>query len=481
MNTLLKGVKVLDLTSFVAGPTSTQLMAYMGANVVKVEMPVCGDSGRGMMNMKIGHHSGNILQTNHGRKSIELDIQDSEGREVFKRLVKDYDIVLEGFRPGKVPRKVLEAEFGKDVFLNDALDIILPKYFEEALEKETSVEPVSRPEADILEASDKAVKFAVTITVQPEVKLGKYKGVKVAKEKFEVTDDQVQAELLLAQDKAARVVEIEKDRKAKKGDICNIDFEGSVGGVKFDGGAGKDYDLELGSKTFIPGFEEGVVGMKKGETKDITVTFPKEYSEDLAGKEAVFKVTLNAIKVKELPELNDDFAKDVSEFDTLDAYKADIKAGLEKQAEERAEVAEENKRVEAIVKNATVEVPECMIADEVEEMIKEFEYRLLYQGMKLDDYLRYSGITREKMAEDYREAAERNVRIRLVLEAIIKAENVLPDEEAVNKKIEDMAKGQNKTIDEYKKDMDPRYLTYLLNQSLTDTLMAKLKELNPAK
>ena len=304
---------------------------------------------------------------------------------------------------------------------------------------------------------------------------------KVAKEKFEVTDDQVQAELLLAQDKAARVVEIEKDRKAKKGDICNIDFEGSVGGVKFDGGAGKDYDLELGSKTFIPGFEEGVVGMKKGETKDITVTFPKEYSEDLAGKEAVFKVTLNAIKVKELPELNDDFAKDVSEFDTLDAYKADIKAGLEKQAEERAEVAEENKRVEAIVKNATVEVPECMIADEVEEMIKEFEYRLLYQGMKLDDYLKYSGITREKMAEDYRETAERNVRIRLVLEAIIKAENVLPDEEAVNKKIEDMAKGQNKTVDEYKKDMDPRYLTYLLNQSLTDALMAKLKELNPAK
>lgn len=421
------------------------------------------------------------LEKSQVKFTIEINEAEVEAaiQEAYNKNKSHYK--LEGFRPGKVPRKVLEAEFGKDVFLNDALDIILPKYFEEALEKETSVEPVSRPEADILEASDKAVKFAVTITVQPEVKLGKYKGVKVAKEKFEVTDDQVQAELLLAQDKAARVVEIEKDRKAKKGDICNIDFEGSVGGVKFDGGAGKDYDLELGSKTFIPGFEEGAVGMKKGETKDITVTFPEEYSADLAGKEAVFKVTLNAIKVKELPELNDDFAKDVSEFDTLDAYKADIKAGLEKQAEERAEVAEENKRVEAIVKNATVEVPECMIADEVEEMIKEFEYRLLYQGMKLDDYLRYSGITREKMAEDYRETAERNVRIRLVLEALIKAENVLPDEEAVNKKIEDMAKGQNKTVDEYKKDMDPRYLTYLLNQSLTDALMAKLKELNPAK
>ena len=195
------------------------------------------------------------LEKSQVKFTIEINEAEVEAaiQEAYNKNKSHYK--LEGFRPGKVPRKVLEAEFGKDVFLNDALDIILPKYFEEALEKETSVEPVSRPEADILEASDKAVKFAVTITVQPEVKLGKYKGVKVAKEKFEVTDDQVQAELLLAQDKAARVVEIEKDRKAKKGDICNIDFEGSVGGVKFDGGAGKDYDLELGSKTFIPGFE----------------------------------------------------------------------------------------------------------------------------------------------------------------------------------------------------------------------------------
>ncbi len=421
------------------------------------------------------------LEKSQVKFTIEINEAEVESaiQEAYNKNKSKYK--LEGFRPGKVPRKVLEAEFGKDVFLNDALDIILPKYFEEALDKEPTVEPVSRPEADILDVSPASVKFAVTITVQPEVKLGKYKGIKVAKEKVEVTDDQVQAELLLAQDKAARIVEIEKVRKAKKGDICNIDFEGAVDGVKFEGGAGKDYDLELGSKTFIPGFEEGVAGMKKGETKDITVTFPKEYADNLAGKEAVFTVTLNAIKVKELPELNDDFAKDVSEFDTLDAYKEDIKAGLVKQAEERAEINEENKRVEAIVKNAEVEVPECMVADEVDEMIKEFEYRLMYQGMKLDDYLKFSGITREKMAEDYREAAERNVKIRLVLEAVIKAENILPDEESVNKKIEEMAKGQDKSVEEYKKTMDPRYLTYLLNQSLTDALMAKLKELNPAK
>ena len=413
-----------------------------------------------------------------------IDINEAEVeaavQEAYNKNKSKYK--LEGFRPGKVPRKVLEAEFGKDVFLNDALDIILPKYFEEALDKEPDVKPVGRPEADILEVSNKAIKFAVTITVQPEVKLGKYKGLKVEKEKVEVTDEQVDAELKLAQDKAARVVEIEKDRKAKKGDIANIDFEGSVDGVKFDGGAGTDYDLELGSKTFIPGFEEGVVGMKKGEEKDIAVTFPKEYgAQNLAGKEAVFKVKLNAIKVKELPALDDEFAKDVSEFDTLDAYKEDIKAGLIKQAEERAEIQEENKRVDAIVDNATVEVPECMVADQVDEMIQEFEYRLMYQGMKLDDYLKYAGITREKMADDYRETAARNVKIRLVLEEIIKTENILPDEEAVNKKIEEMAKGQNKSLEEYKKTMDPRYVSYLLNQSLTDALMAKLKELNPAK
>lgn len=389
---------------------------------------------------------------------------------------------LEGFRPGKVPRKILEAEFGKDVFLNDALDIILPKYFSEALDKETSVEPVGRPEADILEVGDKAIKFAVTITVKPEVKLGKYKGVKVEKEKAEVTDEQVEAELKLAQDKNARVVEIDDDRAAKNGDIANINFSGSVDGVKFEGGTGEDYDLELGSGSFIPGFEDGVVGMKKGEEKDITVTFPAEYgAKELADKEAVFAVKLNSLKEKQLPDLDDEFAKDVSEFDTYEEYKADVKAGLIKQAEERAEIQEENRRVDAIVAHAEVEIPSCMVDEQIEEMVKEFEYRLMYQGMKMDDYLKYTGLTKEKIAEDYKEQAERNVRIRLVLEEIIKAEEIKPDEESVNKKIEEMASQQKKSVEDYRKTIDPRYLSYLLNQSLSDALMAKLKELNPAK
>ncbi len=389
---------------------------------------------------------------------------------------------LEGFRPGKVPRKVLEAEFGKDVFLNDALDIVLPKYFEEALDKETELAPVGRPEADILECSEKAIKFTVTITVQPEVKLGKYKGVKVEKEKIEVTDEQVDAEITLAQDKAARVVEVEGDKAADNGDIANIDFVGSVDGVKFEGGEGKDYDLELGSHTFIPGFEEGVVGMKKGEQKDIKVTFPAEYgAQNLAGKEAVFAVTLNTLKKKELPALDDEFAKDVSEFDTFAEYKKDVKAGLIKQAEERAEIQEENRRVDAIVANAEVFVPDCMVEEQIEEMMQEFEYRLMYQGMKMDDYLKYTGLTKEQVAADYKDQAARNVKIRFVLEAIIKAENVVPDTDAVNKKIEEMAKEQKKSADDYKKTMDQRYLNYLLNQSLSDALMAKLKELNPAK
>lgn len=389
---------------------------------------------------------------------------------------------LEGFRPGKVPRKVLEAEFGKDVFLNDAIDIILPKYFGEALDKEPQVEPVGRPEADILDVSVTAMKFTVTIAVKPEVKLGDYKGLKVEKEKAEVTDQQLEAELKLAQDKHARVSEIDTDRECKKGDIANIDFTGYLNGEKFDGGAGTDYDLELGSNTFIPGFEDGVAGMKKGDEKDIAVTFPKEYgAENLAGKEVTFKVKLNSIKVSELPELNDDFAKDVSEFDTLEEYKADVKAGMIKDAEQRAKTQEENKRVDAIVANCEVEIPDAMVEEEVEQMIKEFEYRLNYQGMKLDDYLKYTGTTKEKMQEEYKDVAVRNVKIRLVLEEIIKKEDIKPDEASVDKKIEEMATSAKKTVEEYKKSMNPQYINYLINQSLSDALMAKLEELNPAK
>jgi trigger factor len=403
------------------------------------------------------------LEKSQVKFTIEIDGAEFEAatEEAYQKNKHKYK--LEGFRPGKVPRKVLEGAYGKGVFIDEALDIILPKYFSEALDKEPALEPVGRPEADILDIKEDGVKFAVTITVKPEVKLGKYKGLKVAKEKVEVTDEQVEAEVLLAQDRGARIVDVEKDRKCKKGDIANIDFSGSVDGVKFDGGTGEGYDLELGSKTFIPGFEEQVIGMKKGEEKDVTVTFPKDYgAENLAGKEAVFAVKLNGIKEKQLPALDDEFAKDVSEFDTLEAYKADIKEGLLKQAEERASITEENNRVDAIVEKCAVDVPDCMVEEQIDEMMHEFEYRLMYQGMKLDDYLKYTGTTLEKMKEDYKESAARNVKIRLVLEAIIKAEDIKPDEEAIEKKIAELASDAKKDVETYKKEMDPRHLSYLL-------------------
>ncbi|MEG1613131.1 MAG: trigger factor [Clostridia bacterium] len=388
---------------------------------------------------------------------------------------------VEGFRQGKAPRKVIESMYGKGAFIDEAIDIILPKYFSEAMDKEPEIEPVGRPEADIIELTDTTFKYAVTITVKPEVKLGEYKGLTVAKESVEVTDEAVQAELILAQDKNARVVEVEGDVESKIGDIVNIDFSGSVDGVKFDGGSGEGYDLELGSNTFIPGFEEQVVGVKKGDEKEITVKFPADYgAENLAGKDAVFAVKANAIKKKELPAMDDDFAKDVSEFDTLEAYRADIKAGLVKQAEEQAEIKEENARIDAIVANCEVEVPECMITEQAEEMIKEFEYRLMYQGMKIDDYCKYTGTTREQMSAEYKEPAARNVKIRLILEAIIKAEDIKPDEAEIEKQIAEMAKTQNKEVEVYKKEMDPRNIGYLYNQNVSEILMAKLKEYSPA-
>lgn len=389
---------------------------------------------------------------------------------------------VEGFRQGKAPRKVIESLYGKGAFYDEAIDIILPKYFSEAIEKEPTVDPVGRPEADILEMTDTTFKYSVIIAVKPDVKLGKYKGIKVEKVAVEVTDEQVDAEIKLAQDKNARIVEIEKDRKSKKGDIVNIDFVGSVDGVEFEGGKGEGYDLELGSNTFIPGFEDQVVGMKKGEKKDVKVTFPKEYgAAELAGKEAIFAVTANEIKVKELPALDDEFAKDVSEFDTFEAYKADVKAGLLKQAEESASVKEENARVDAIVEKCEVEIPDSMVEEQAEEMIKEFEYRLMYQGMKLDDYFKYTNTTREQMVADYKEPALRNVKIRLVLEAIIKAEDIKPDEAEIEKQIAEMAEAQKKSVEDLKKDMGPQYINYMYNQNISDKLMAVLKEYNPAK
>ena len=291
---------------------------------------------------------------------------------------------VEGFRKGHVPKSVLERTYGKGVFYEDALDIILPKYYDEVLSKETELVPVGRPEADIMDFQDNGVTFSVTVTVKPEVKLGQYKGLEVKRDKVRITEAMIEAELKLAQDRQSRLVEVKDDRASRKGDFVTIDFTGSVDGVEFDGGHAEDYDLGLGTGTFIPSFEEQLEGLKVGEEKDVKVTFPKDYgSKELAGKEAVFACKVKAIKAKEMPEINDEFAKDVSEFDTLDEYKKDIKKQLKHEADQRADEKVENDLVELIAGGSEVEVPDEMVEEAIDERLQELQYQLMYQGMQL--------------------------------------------------------------------------------------------------
>ena len=308
-----------------------------------------------------------------------------------------------GFRKGHVPRKIIEGMYGKEVFFEDAMDIVIPEAYSEALDKEHDIEVVSRPELESFDVKeDGGATFELTVAIRPEVKLGAYKGLSVERKVDKVTAKQVDEEVENAREKQARLVEV--DDAAKNGDIVNIDFVGSVDGVKFDGGSAEGYDLTLGSGSFIPGFEEQLVGVKKGDKKDVKVTFPEDYhAAELKGKEAVFECTVNAVKKKELPALDDEFAKEISEFDTLAAYKEDVKNKLMKDAEMRADRQYEDALVQSVVEGAEVEIPQAMIDEEAEDMAKEFEYRLSYQGIKLSDYLGYLNMTRDQLLDEYKE------------------------------------------------------------------------------
>lgn len=387
---------------------------------------------------------------------------------------------IAGFRKGHVPKKVIEGIYGKEVFFEDAMDIVIPEAYSEALDKEKDVDVVAQPELASFDfKEDGGATFTLIVTVKPDVKLGKYKGLSIEKKVEKVTAKQVDEAVEQAREKQARIVET--DEAAKNGDIVNIDFVGSVDGVKFDGGSAESYDLELGSGSFIPGFEEQLVGAKKGEKKDVNVKFPEDYhAEELKGKDALFECTINAVKKKELPALDDEFVKDVSEFDTLAEYKADVKNKLMKDAEDRADREFEDALVQAVVDNADVEVPQAMIDQEAEDMAREFEYRLSYQNIKLDDYLKYLNMTRDQLLDEYKEQAAKSVKVRLVMEAIVKAEELKFEEKDIDEKLADMAARANQDVETFKKGLGREHFDYLANQILSDKLMAMLKQENTA-
>ncbi|MBG9771544.1 trigger factor [Brevibacillus laterosporus] len=391
------------------------------------------------------------LENNQGVLTVEVDADQVNLAldEAFKKVVKKVNVP--GFRKGKVPRKMFENRFGVESLYQDALDILLPKAYGQAV-REAGIEPVDRPEVDVeqMEVGQKLV-FKATVTVKPEVKLGDYKGLSVEEKDFTVGEEQVEEELKNLQARHAELVTVEEG-PAAIGDSANIDFEGFQDGVAFEGGKAEDYSLELGTGTFIAGFEEQVVGMAIGEEKEITVTFPEEYhSPNLAGKEAMFKVKLNSLKRKNLPELDDEFAKDVSEFDTLEEYKADLKAKLEEKAE-----AEKNNHVrEQLVlkatENAEIEIPDVMVESELDQMVKEFEQRLQMQGMNLELYYQFSGTDESALRDQMRKDAVLRVRTALVLEAIANAENLETKEEDVDQELEQYAKMYGRPADELKK------------------------------
>ena len=357
---------------------------------------------------------------------------------------------IPGFRKGKAPKSIVIKNYTKAVFYDDALNDVLPEAYEAAL-KESGLDVVARPEFDVEEIKDgEPVVFTALVTTRPEVKLGEYKGIEVEKVDYTVSDEDVDKEINSARERNARMISVD-DRAVESGDIAVIDFEGFVDDVAFEGGKGENYELEIGSNTFIPGFEDQIIGAKIDDLIDVNVTFPEEYhSEELKGKPAVFKVKVNEIKVRELPELDDDFASEVSEFDTLAEYKADVRAKLEEKAKEKAESEIKNKVIEKVIENAEFDLPDKMVDAQIDNMINDMAQRLSYQGMSLDMYMQYTGQTVDQMREVYRDQAKKDVSASLVIDAIRKAEGIEVSPEEIEMNLVDMAKKYNMELDKLK-------------------------------
>lgn len=362
-------------------------------------------------------------------------------------------INVPGFRKGKAPRKMIEKLYGAEVFFEDAANAIIPEAYAKAAD-ESGLEIVSQPKIDVVQLKkDEPFIFSAVVAVKPDVELGKYKGVEVAKADTEVTDADVDAEIKKVQEQNSRTVTVE-DRAVADGDMTVIDFEGFVDGVAFEGGKGENYPLTIGSHSFIDNFEEQLIGAKIGEEKEINVKFPEEYhAEELKGKPAIFKVTVKEIKVKELPEVNDDFAQDVSDFDTVAEYKEDLKKTIAERKEKEAKTAKENEAIEKIVAESKMDIPEAMINTQVQRMAEDFAQRLQQQGLSLEQYFQYTGLTADKVLDQMKPDAVKRIQNRLILEAIVKAENIEVSDEEFDAELTKMAEMYKMELDKIKEIM----------------------------
>lgn len=422
--------------------------------------------------------------TKAAEKSTVKITMEFDGTEWKDALNKAYlktkgRFAVNGFRKGKAPRNVIEHAYGKGVFFEDALNVLFSENYGKVLEeKEKEFTAVGDPELAVDDLSDEKVVLVATTPVKPEVKIGSYKGMKIKEFAYTVKDADVDKEMERLLDRNSRKVPV-TDRPAQNGDVVNIDFVGTVDGVKFDGGEAEKFDLTLGSGQFIPGFEEQVVGMNAGEKKDVFVKFPENYqAEELKGKDAVFAVTLNSIQGKELPELTDAFIKDATGSETIEEYKEKTKERLQKQADKNSLDATENSILDAVSATAEAEIPDAMIEREIDNLVQKFEYQLMYQGLKLQDYLDFIKVPLAEFRKNYEEQAKKNVLNQLVISQIIKEEKIEATDEEVEEKVAEQAASVDKSAEEYKKDMDPRQYDYIKSDIIITKLFNFLKANN---
>lgn len=393
------------------------------------------------------------LEKSMAKLTIEVSAEEFEQALQTAYLKNRKKINVQGFRKGKAPRQIIEKMYGVGIFYEDAANEVIPEAYSKAAD-ESGLDIVSRPEVDVIQIEKgKPFIFTAEVAVKPEVTLGEYKGLEYTAEPVEVTEEEVEAELKKTQEQNSRTVTVE-DRAVENGDITVIDFEGFVDGEAFEGGKGNDYELVIGSHSFIDTFEEQLIGKNIGEEVDVNVTFPEEYqATELAGKPALFKVTVKGIKIKELPELDDEFASDVSDFDTIAEYKESIRKNIEEKKEKEAKTARENALVDKVIENATMEIPEAMVKEQSRQMLQDFAQRMQMQGLSMEQYMQYTGMNVEQMLEQMQPQALKRIQTRLVLEAIAAAETIEVTEEDIDKELTNMASMYQMEVDKLKEAM----------------------------
>lgn len=420
-----------------------------------------------------------ILENKKNVVTMEITVDKKEWDEAVENAYQTtkgkYNI--EGFRKGKAPRKVIENMYGPNVFVEEALTNTFEKHYLDIMNKEKDIEPIDAPNIRVKSLDEKGLVIEAKIPVMPEVTLGEYKGLGINVKAKEVSKKQIEDEVKRVQAEQARLVETKE--ASKLGNIVNIDFEGFVDGVAFQGGKGEGYDLELGSHGFIDTFEDQLVGHKEGDEVDVNVTFPAEYhAEELKGKPALFKVKVNAVKEKQLPEINDALASDVSEFETLEEWKNHIKEHLTEHAVKNARIETENKIIDAIVQKSKMELPEVLVDNELDNLMHDLEYRLMYQGLRLEDYAKYLNVTVDELKQQRRKEAEKACKVRLVMSEILKKEKMTVKDSEVNTQLKEMAEKAGQKLEDYKAQVDNERIAYIKNNILLEKLLNFLVENN---